>query len=134
MSSQEEINEAERASGFVFEAMLNVMEDFFYATNMNEFLGQWIIPNNQTPEEFETTLAAFDDNKTRKEYILDLTRTLIFNELLNILGDSASDIISRLVTNSAVTGDNLQDFIIMNLPFLNPYINPTVNLRQAALG
>ena len=74
------VREAEET---VLEAMRNVMGGHINATNMDEFLGEWIIPGNLTAEEFQETLAEKPDDKTRKEYILDLTRDVIFNELIN---------------------------------------------------
>ena len=104
--------------------MRNVMGGHINATNMDEFLGEWIIPGNLTAEEFQETLAKKSDDKTRKEYILDLTRDVIFNELIYSVGDRGVRVVMGwLARLDGVTGNNLQDFVIMKLPFLNPYIN-----------
>ena len=125
--SQEEINKRQTEEfEIIMKAIYDAIGDSFYARNMDEFLGQWIIPNNLTAEEFQTTLESFSDNKEKNEYILDLTREHIYNKLFNYVGDAASDIISRLSSHrilSKVTGNNLDDLIIEFLPFLDPYID-----------
>ena len=68
-------------------AIYDAIGDSFYAINMDEFLGQWIIPFGLTAEEFQTTLESFSDNKEKNEYILDLTREHIYNKLFDNVGD-----------------------------------------------
>ena len=122
--SQEEINKRQTEElEIINKAIYDAIGNSFHARNMEEFLGEWIIPNNQTAQEFQTTLESYSDNKTKNEYILDLTRKHIYNKLFNNVGNAADDIISRLRSYDNITGDNLQDFIIEFLPFLNPYID-----------
>jgi len=128
--SQEEINKRQNEElDIIMKAIYDTIGDSFFATNMDEFLGQWIIPNNLTAEEFQKTLAAFPNDKTRKEYILDLTSDRISDKLFDNVGEAASDMISRftsILPNDISTGNNLQDYIIESLPFLNPYIDDNI--------
>ena len=122
--SQEEINKRQTEDlEIINKAAYDAIGNSIHAINMEQFLGEWIIPTGRTAEEFRTTLESYSDNKTRNEFILDLTRKHIYNKLFNNVGERASEIISRLRSSSNITGDNLQDYIIEHLPFLNPYID-----------
>ena len=122
--SQEEINKRQTEDlEIINKAIYDAIGNSINALNMEQFLGEWIIPTGRTAEEFRITLESYSDNKTRNEFILDLTSKHIYNKLFDNVGERASEIISRLRSSSNITGNNLQDFIIESLPFLNPYID-----------